>query len=106
MTHGHRGGHHGHQHNHHGVPDEIRRQLDDQGFEALGHAIIAMEKASYASGYARAVRDCTAALVDMKREQRVSLLKEPAVAAIISFASLGVATLILTAAYLTGICRL
>ena len=83
------------------IPLQIKQQLDGATYQTLVSAFIACEKAGEAAGYARAMRDCTAALSKIHDNKRNIFAREPIIgAAIIILASLGV-----TAAYVAEICR-
>lgn len=55
------------------IPLQIRQHLDAATYQTLVTAFTACQQAGEASGYARAMRDCTAALCQVQggRERRI-----------------------------------
>lgn len=69
------------------IPLQIKQCLDAANYQALVATFSACEQAAEATGYARAMRDCTAALCQVQAKERGILTAEIIIAAVLFVAA-------------------
>lgn len=69
------------------IPRQIKQQMDAASYATLSAAFEACEQAGEAAGYARAMRDCTAAICKVQTQERRFLAAEIITAAVLIIAA-------------------